>query len=145
MIRSLALIALSSCTLTSTHGIPVIEGHTIAHQDDVIRLVSDAYGIDGMPDARILWSADTCLVGGEEVTAISYGGGCYWGITFWCGEIYVAVRDRIADTALVHELAHCARIHQYGPGPDPGDRGHADVVWWATAAAMHDLIGELGW
>lgn len=94
-----------------------------------MRLYADAAGFTA-PEVRVRW---------WEGDWIRWGDGLITGITFSCDDVWVWTPPsrRVSDTALAHELAHCANL---ALGND-GDPGHSSPGWWGPDGyAMQALL-----
>ena len=137
--RVVSLLLLAGCSSGPLYGIEVAHTNELPLQRDMITLVADAYQVD--LDPPIYWTSSPC----EGKTAVIWRDTCYHGLTFptadgGCSEIFVAERAWVGDSALVHELAHCARMELYGDG----DPTHSDTWWWAIAEAIDKHLDQLG-
>lgn len=75
---------------------------------------------------NVYWTSTVCEQDPQRRTAVVYDGACYHGLTFACDEMYVAIREPITATALLHEFGHCLLLYQ---GLN-GDRDHVNTKWW---------------
>lgn len=64
--------------------------------------------------------------------------GCYWGLTYACGEMYVVETYSISHSALVHELGHCYYIHVFGER----DGDHTDTAWWSLVDSINNSLAQ---
>jgi len=115
--------------------------HQAEAEAHLFRIVGNAYLWDlAEIKTTVYWTTTVCP--GTETPSVLWHGQCVGGLMFGCDEIYVPTFDKLADTELAHELAHCARMVA---GFDP-DRMHADELFWSL---IYDYIddewGRWGW
>jgi hypothetical protein len=99
----------------------------------VLRSFSEQFGVT-MPMARVRWFGEQLPIGEQLATGICFSCDAVW--------VWTDPDRRMRDTALAHELAHCARL---ALGLDAG-AAHDDPTWWAAggfvSAAQHALIAS---
>ena len=121
--------------------------YKVYNQDKALLLtqsyVEDEYGVDLgelFLDAQVWWTDTPCPY--SDGIAVIYKDRCYHGITFSCGEIYVAKKSNTTgDSALLHEFGHCLR---FSMGMD-GDEIHQDDKYWNLVREVQLETRERGW
>lgn len=87
-----------------------------------------------------IWWTDTPCPDGSGNLKVFFREHYFWGLTFDCGEMYVAFKggaeDKTCGTALVHEVGHCllmsSLLHKEAKEEDVfyGDRYHKFTEFW---------------
>ena len=122
-----------------SRGIEVESNDVLPGQAEAEALAMDIVG--DYPNTNIYWTNTVCPTDAAGRTAVIYDGICYAGLTFSCDEIYVARRDFMWQTALIHELGHCFRLNMglYG------DAEHEVSSWWEWMQAINAEVKANGW
>lgn len=110
-------------------------------QDDAVPLVMARYGSDARP--HVAWAEGVdldCTVPSNGKLGFSTPDGCMEGWTW--NPLYVSVAwrpgDRMADTALPHELAHLALLRKRKV-----DREHRRPGWWGADGLVQRASNDL--
>jgi len=121
--------------------------YKIYNQDKALlmfeRKVEDAFKVNignAFETATIYWADTKCPYNDEN--AVIYKNRCYYGITFSCDEIYVAIgkTNSTCGTALIHEHAHCV-LKKLGLNMD---RDHTGPIWPIVVEAQNFACNR-GW
>jgi len=131
---------------------PDIEVNTsifkVLHQDQLTLLAADRFETaNGSSVAivtnppKVYWVDTTCPYLDDAPTAVVIEGRCYFGLMYDCGEIYVAVKTTLSDSALVHELMHCFLMR----AGITADAAHNNIIAWQLVHAINDEANERGW
>lgn len=79
-----------------------------------------------LPAIHVTFVRERIPFGDTTVIGLHYGCGDIW-VTWW-----PELGTDLHDTALAHEVAHCARLTAEGSG----DGAHADDLWWARPGGI---------
>lgn len=131
------LLLLAGCQggTDPTYPVPVLDydPSIMFEAEDVAKQVLlDLEGVDTF-GVEIRWTEELCpydykTAPANTITAVVVGGACYHGLSYYGrGDdiAYVAVREPITSSALLHELYHLVLIEIHD------DWGH-DHKWWKT-------------
>lgn len=122
----------------------VIPGQLEAQQA-YIEKIRETYHVDvsNVP-TKVYWVKPTpCPDPSSDKNGLYYDvkgekAGCYWGLTYACGEIYAVETYAIWHSALVHELGHCYYIHVFGIR----DTEHTDAAWWSLVESVNSELEQ---
>lgn len=142
------LLLLTGCPLqeSGTRLVPEIEIYTdeiLPGQDEAfvyararVHEETDLFVDDA--ETTVYWTNTLCPTAepGDTRTAVVYRGNCYAGVTFTCGEIYVADRGTIGASAYIHELGHCFLLWN---GRN-GDADHSEIWLWELLTDIQNEV-----
>lgn len=142
-------LVVASCIAGDDHGIETADVYKVYEQDKAMLLAETRfeqyYGVESTAFewAEVQWTNTPCPY--KNAWAVVYQDKCFYGITWDCDEIYVALNkdepNRTCPTALMHEFGHCLRLDA---GWD-GDADHSEVEFWDFIGVVRKETCERDW
>lgn len=123
-----ALVGCEPMTYSHPTLTEVEEPNSDAALDVLASYYGSEFGIE-LPASEITWVLERIPYGGSSVIGMSYG----------CESATITHFARVSDSALAHEIGHCAR--QLATGDS--DHDHLDESWWGLDGVVRTAQGRL--